>query len=172
MNTEQREPSRVLFLCTGNSARSILAEVILNERGAGRFSAHSAGSRPTGQVNPAAVRRLERGSHGVEGLASKSWEAFAGTDAPPFDYVITVCDSAAGETCPVWNGPSVRAHWGIPDPAAVEGSDDDVDAAFDRAYRQLSRRIERLLALPLATMDPEQARLALNDIGRNADADG
>lgn len=172
MNSGQRESARVLFLCTGNSARSILAEVILNERGAGRFSAYSAGSQPAGQVNPAAVRRLARGSHRVEGLASKSWEAFAGAGALPFDYVITVCDRAAGENCPVWNGAPVRAHWGIPDPAAVEGTDDDVDAAFDRAYRQLSRRIERLLALPLATMDSEQARLALNDIGRNADAGG
>lgn len=165
MSPQGTAPTTVLFLCTGNSARSILAEVILNSRAGGRYAAYSAGSQPAGCVNPAAIRELERKSHDVEGLASKSWDAFAGAAAPSFDFVITVCDNAAGESCPVWNGSPVSAHWGIPDPAAVKGSDEEIAAAFDRAYGQLSRRIDRFLSLPLVSMEKSDAGRALNAIG-------
>lgn len=170
MDEQAIETAQVLFLCTGNSARSILAEVILNDLGAGRYAAYSAGSQPTGRVNPAAIRQLERESHPVGGLASKSWDAFSGADAPTIDYVITVCDNAAGESCPVWNGAPVRAHWGVPDPAAVEGTDEDVAAAFEHAYRRLKRRVEQFLTLPLSTMDNDDARAALDAIGNIEDA--
>lgn len=135
---------KVLFLCTGNSARSILAEVLMNDLGRGAFRAWSAGSHPTGVVNPGALDKLAREGHSTEGLASKSWDVFSGDDAPAFDLVITVCDNAAGEVCPVWNGSPVRLHWGVADPAAVE----DVAerrAAFDRAYEELRARITQFL---------------------------
>ena len=158
----------VLFLCTGNSARSILAEALLNELGAGRFGAYSAGSHPAGRVNPAALAKLETSGHRTGGLSSKSWDRFRGAGAPAFDVVITVCDNAAGESCPVWNGSPVTVHWGIADPAAVEGDDADVRAAFDLAYARLKRRIEAMLDLPLETQDTATTRAALQQIHARA----
>ena len=140
-------PINVLFLCTGNSARSIMAEVILNEIGGDRFLAHSAGSQPTGVVNPHAIAKLSGCGHDTAGLRSKSWDEFEPADAPSFDYVITVCDNAAKETCPVWTGRPKNAHWGIPDPAAVLGSDDEIRQAFNDAYDRLTERIGGLLRL-------------------------
>jgi arsenate reductase len=140
----------VLVLCTGNSARSILGEVLINELGRGRLQAFSAGSKPVGQVNPGALRKLEQEGHSTSGLESKSWDRFSGPDAPKIDIVITVCDNAAGESCPLWNGAPVSVHWGIPDPAA--------DNDFDAAYARLRRRIEAMLELPLESLDA--ARLA------------
>lgn len=143
----------VLVLCTGNSARSILGEVLINELGGGAYKAYSAGSHPVGKVNPGALEKLAREGHSTAGLASKSWDRFSGTDAPSMDIVITVCDSAAGEACPTWNGAPVRVHWGIPDPAA--------DGDFDAAYARLRRRIEAMLALPLEGLDADGRREAL-----------
>lgn len=135
----------VLFLCTGNSARSILAEALLNALAQGRYRAYSAGSRPAGRVNPFALRLLEGKGFGTHGLRSKSWDEFARPDAPRMDFVFTVCDSAAAETCPVWPGHPVTEHWGIPDPAAVRGSDEDKRRAFDAAFTQLAARIRGFL---------------------------
>ncbi|MGB5334035.1 MAG: arsenate reductase ArsC [Woeseiaceae bacterium] len=149
----------ILVLCTGNSARSILAEVLLNELGAGRLNAFSAGSQPVGRVNPGAIRKLEKEGHDVSGLASKSWARFSGQEAPTLDLVITVCDNAAGESCPIWNGAPVTAHWGIPDPAS--------DGDFDSAYERLRSRIEALLELPFAQMRAAELDAALKDIHRS-----
>jgi protein-tyrosine-phosphatase len=149
----------ILVLCTGNSARSILAEVLLNELGAGRLNAFSAGSQPVGRVNPGAIRKLEKEGHDVSGLASKSWARFSGPEAPTLDLVITVCDNAAGESCPIWNGAPVTAHWGIPDPAS--------DGDFDSAYERLRSRIEALLELPFAQMRAADLDAALKDIHRS-----
>ena len=135
----------VLVLCTGNSARSILGEVLINELGGDKFRAFSAGSFPVGKVNPGALQKLRKEGHSVDGLASKSWDRFSGTDAPVIDIVITVCDNAAGESCPIWNGAPVTVHWGIPDPAA--------DGDFDAAYARLRRRVEAMVALPVRDMD-------------------
>jgi len=135
----------VLFLCTGNSARSILAEAYLNYAGKGRFRAHSAGSHPGGKVNPFALDLLREKGIATAGLRSKSWDEFAAPGAPPMDYVFTVCDNAAGETCPLWPGHPVKEHWGVPDPAAVQGSDEEKRAAFLAAFDQLSTRIDRFL---------------------------
>lgn len=159
----------ILVLCTGNSARSILAEVLINTLGAGRFTAHSAGSHPAGRVNPGAIARLERGGHDTAGLASKSWDVFSGADAPPIDIVITVCDNAAGESCPVWNGSPVRVHWGIPDPAAA--ADEDRDAAFDVAYASLHRRVTQMLDVPLEEFDARMQSEALQRIHESAVAE-
>ena len=153
---------QVLVLCTGNSARSILAEVLINELGKGRIVAFSAGSHPTGKVNPAALAKLERAGHGTSGLQSKSWDRFSGSDAPTIDIVITVCDNAAGETCPVWNGSPVTAHWGIPDPAQAVG--EELEAAFDIAYDRLRTRIEMMLEVPLANFDARMQKDALQRI--------
>ncbi len=150
----------ILILCTGNSARSILGEVLINDLGDGRLNAYSAGSQPAGKVNPGAIRKLESEGHPVDGLSSKSWDVFSGEDAVPMDIVITVCDSAAAESCPIWPGSPVTAHWGIPDPAGRK----DVEAAFDEAYRHLRARIERLLTLDLERMDPAEQRRALQGI--------
>jgi len=158
----------VLFLCTGNSARSILAEAILAHDGAGRFAAFSAGSQPAGKVNPWALRTLAARGYPAEGYSSKSWNAFA--EGPAFDLIFTVCDSAAAESCPVWPGQPVSAHWGIPDPAAVEGSDADKEAAFALAFERLKRRIDRMLALPFASLTPEALRAELQAIGKQAEA--
>jgi arsenate reductase len=147
----------VLFLCTGNSARSILSEALLNLRGGGRFRAYSAGSHPTGLVNPFAIDKLQRSGLPTEGLRSKSWDEFASPGATPLDFVFTVCDNAAGEVCPLWPGQPMTAHWGIPDPAAVEGSDADKSKAFDDAFRVLERRISLFISLPIRSLD----RLAL-----------
>lgn len=155
-------PIKLLVLCTGNSCRSILAEVLINELSLGRVAAYSAGSDPAGVVNPEAIKKLREYGHSVEGLSSKSWDRFGGIDAPPIDIVITVCDSAAGEFCPVWNGSPVTVHWGIPDPA--NASSDAADAAFDLAYRQLRSRIEQLLELPLESLDTRTLKDALERI--------
>ena len=136
----------VLVLCTGNSARSIIAEVLLHDLGAGRVHAHSAGSHPAGQVNPGALAKLAAERHATVGLRSKSWDEFSGSGAMPIDIVITVCDNAAGESCPLWSGSPVTVHWGIPDPAGFE-DEAESRAAFDRAYSQLRRRVESMLAL-------------------------
>ena len=136
----------VLVLCTGNSARSILAEVLLNEFGGARIHAHSAGSHPAGKVNPGALAKLAAENHTLEGLRSKSWDEFSGPGAPPIDIVITVCDNAAAEACPLWSGSPVSVHWGIPDPAGLE-DEAESRAAFDRAYDQLKRRVESMLVL-------------------------
>ena len=144
----------VLFLCTGNSARSILAEAILNDRGRGRFRAFSAGSHPKGAVHPQALALLERLGLPTEGLRSKAWDEFARPDAPPLDFVFTVCDNAAGEVCPIWPGQPVTAHWGQPDPAAVEGTALEKANAFREAFRTLEERIDLFLSRPLPTAAP------------------
>ncbi len=159
---------KILVLCTGNSARSILGEVLLNELGGDRITAYSAGSQPAGRVNPGAIRKLEREGHPTSGLSSKSWDVFTGGDAPDFDLVITVCDNAAGESCPIWNGSPLTVHWGIPDPAAA--SDDELDAAFDDAYARLHQRIDALVQLPLESLDVDSTREALNAIHALAEA--
>jgi arsenate reductase (thioredoxin) len=138
-------PLNVLFLCTGNSARSILAEAYLNARGEGRFRAYSAGSRPAGRPNPFALELLKSNGIATDGLRSKSWDEFAAPGAPKLDFVFTVCDNAAGEVCPVWPGTPVKAHWGVDDPAAVQGSDDDKRRAFQEAFDRLSSRIDAFL---------------------------
>jgi arsenate reductase len=156
----------VLFLCTGNSARSILAEALLNAAGHRRFHAFSAGSFPTGRVNPLALELLGKNGHPIEGLRSKSWDEFAKPGAPPFDFIFTVCDAAAKESCPVWPGKPVTAHWGVPDPAAVQGTDDEKRRAFRNAYATLQRRVSLLANLPLATLDRASLLRQLADIGR------
>jgi protein-tyrosine-phosphatase len=162
-----KDPIRnVLFLCTGNSARSILAEALLNHLGAGRFRAFSAGSRPAGRVNPFAVQQLTKEGLSVSDLRSKSWDEFAAPQAPTLDVIITVCDNAAGETCPVWPGHPSQGHWGIEDPAAVEGDDEAKRAAFALAYARMERRIRRFLQLPLDALRGADLQRALDDIGR------
>lgn len=156
----------VLFLCTGNSARSIMAEVMLNHLGRGRFSAYSAGSHPSGRVNPFSIETMKGFGLPVERLRSKSWDEFAAPGAPPIDFIITVCDNAAGEACPIWPGKPVTAHWGVNDPAAVEGSDEQKRAAFRDAATILRRRIERLLGLPLAKLDALAVQSELRGIGQ------
>ena len=160
--------TKILVLCTGNSARSILGEVLLNELGGDRIAAYSAGSHPAGRVNPGALAKLEREGHPTDGLSSKSWDVFTGDDAPAIDLVITVCDNAAGESCPIWNGSPLTVHWGIPDPAAA--GPETIDAAFDQAYASLRRRVEALVALPLESLDPESAGEALQAIHALAEA--
>ncbi len=156
----------VLFLCTGNTARSILAESILRRDGAGRFVAFSAGSHPKGVVNPFALKVLARADYPIEGLRSKGWEEFAVSGAPVMDFVFTVCDAAAGEACPVWPGQPMTAHWGIEDPAAVEGIDIAKETAFNTAFRHLKNRISAFLSLPLASIDRLALRNELRAIGR------
>jgi protein-tyrosine-phosphatase len=160
-------PLNVLFLCTGNSARSIMAEALLNAMGRGRFKAYSAGSRPTGRVNPFALELLQQNGLPVAGLRSKSWDEFARPGAPEMDFVFTVCDSAAGEACPIWPGQPVSAHWGMEDPAAVAGDDEKRRTAFRRAYELLQRRIGLLLRLPVADLDRAALAARLNAIGRS-----
>lgn len=157
----------VLFLCTGNSARSILAEAVLNRQGMGRFRAYSAGSYPKGEVHPAAIALLEELDFDTGGFRSKSWDEFAAPGAPALDFVFTVCDNAAGETCPIWPGQPMTAHWGIEDPAAVEG--ERQAAAFWNAFQQLRRRIELFLALPLDSIDELSLAHRLTGIGKTAD---
>ena len=157
----------VLFLCTGNSARSILAEAILKREGEGRFHSFSAGSYPKGEVHPAALDLLRELSIQTEGLRSKSWDEFAAEGAPPLDFVFTVCDNAAGEMCPVWPGQPMTAHWGIEDPAAVEGQGQR--QAFWNAYQAMQRRIRLFLALPLDNIDELGLQRRIKDIGQSAD---
>ena len=156
----------VLFLCTGNSARSIMAEAFTNELGQGRFRAYSAGSRPTGEVNTFALEEISARGAVAEGARSKSWDEFAVPGAPPLDFVFTVCDNAAGEVCPHWPGQPMTAHWGIEDPAAVEGSDLDKRRAFAQAAGFLRRRIALFLSLPLTAIDSLTLQHRLDDIGR------
>ena len=160
----------VLFLCTGNSARSILAESVLNHDGAGRFRAYSAGSFPKGDVHPTAIEVLQSLGFPHEGFRSKSWDEFAKPGAPVFDFIFTVCDSAAGETCPIWPGLPMTAHWGIEDPAAVEG--EGQREAFVQALRYLRRRIELFLALPLSAIDEMALKAKLKEIGQQEGATG
>lgn len=155
----------VLFLCTGNSARSIMAESALNREGQGRFQGFSAGSHPTGTVNPHALELLERQNYPVEDLRSKSWDEFAGPDAPELDFVFTVCDNAAGEVCPIWPGQPMTAHWGIPDPAAVTESEEAAKRAFFDAFRQLNNRISAFVSLPFEQLDQIALKQKLSDIG-------
>lgn len=162
----------VLFLCTGNSARSIMAEAILNKIGGGSFSAYSAGSHPKGRVNPEAVRLLTSLGHDTSTLRSKSWTEFATADAPSLDFVFTVCDHAAGEACPIWPGHPMTAHWGIPDPAEATGAPTEVAVAFQQAYRMLHRRIEAFAALPVRSLDQLSLQSKLREIGRMAGATG
>ncbi len=160
----------VLFLCTGNTARSILAEGILRKDGAGRFHAFSAGSQPKGTVNPFALKTLAAFEYPTDGYRSKSWDEFALPGAPRMDFVFTVCDSAAGEACPVWPGHPVTAHWGIEDPAAIEGADIEKERAFAAAFRFLRNRIAAFVALPLASLDEMALTAKLREIGRQEGA--
>lgn len=155
----------VLFLCTGNTARSILAEALMRHLGKGRFRAFSAGSQPKGVVNPFSLKVLQSYDIPTDGLRSKSWDEFAGPEAPTMDFVFTVCDSAAGEACPFWPGQPMTAHWGIEDPAAVDGTDLQKEAAFVQAYRYLRRRIEAFTALPVAGLDRLTLSGKLTEIG-------
>ncbi|MEI9932333.1 MAG: arsenate reductase ArsC [Rhizomicrobium sp.] len=162
-------PFNVLFLCTGNSARSILAEAILNKIGAGKFAACSAGSRPKGAVHPHALALLQRLGYSTGGLRSKSWDEFAVPGAPHLDFVFTVCDNAASEVCPVWPGQPMTAHWGVPDPAAVKGSEAQITAAFREAFLTLHRRIELFASLPVCSLDRMALKKRLDEIGTTAD---
>jgi protein-tyrosine-phosphatase len=159
------QPYNVLFLCTGNSARSILGEAILNKTGIGKFKAYSAGSAPKGRVHPHAIALLKRLGFSVEGLRSKNWSEFSGPDAPMLDFVFTVCDNAANEVCPVWPGQPMTAHWGIPDPAAVEGTEDQIAFAFREAFDVLRRRIELFASLPVGSLDGMSLKRRLDEIG-------
>ncbi len=156
----------VLFLCTGNSARSILAEALMNHLGKGRFRAFSAGSYPTGKVNPFAIKLLENQGLSVDDLRSKSWDEFGAPDAPPLDFVFTVCDNAAGEVCPFWPGQPMTAHWGVEDPAAVEGDDALKMLAFRQAFRELENRIKIFASLPFQSLDKIRLKNKLDEIGK------
>ena len=162
-------PYNILFLCTGNSARSILAECIMNRVGAGKFRAYSTGSMPKGQVHPQAIKLLAGLGYETAQLRSKSWDEFATSSGPQFDFIMTVCDNAAGETCPVWPGKPIQAHWGIPDPAAVEGPDSEVALAFADAYRMLNNRIELFTALPIESLDRLARKRGMDEIGQTRD---
>jgi protein-tyrosine-phosphatase len=162
------KPFSVLFLCTGNSARSILAEAYLNAVGKGRFTAYSAGSHPAGKVNPFALELLEKNRLPTSGLRSKSWDEFARAAAPQLDFVFTVCDDAAGEICPVWPGQPITAHWGVADPAAASGTQAERRKAFLRAFTELSARINLMLALPLDKLDRLTLKRKLDEIGKAA----
>jgi len=167
---EDKGPFNVLFLCTGNSARSIMAEVLLNRAGQGKFRAFSAGSQPKGQVHPYALDLLRRMNFDVSGLRSKSWSEFAQPEAPKLDFVFTVCDNAAAETCPVWPGQPMTAHWGAPDPAAATGNEAEVRLAFADAFRMLSNRINIFVSLPLRSLDALSLQRQLDAIGNSKDA--
>ena len=158
----------VLFLCTGNSARSIIAEAILNRDGLGRFKAYSAGSNPTGSVRPEAVALLQKLNFKTDELRSKDWSEFAEPGAAEMDFVFTVCDNAAKETCPVWPGQPMSAHWGVPDPARVEGNESEHQVAFNEAFRMLNNRISIFMNLPMSSLDKLSLQEKLNDIGSSA----
>jgi arsenate reductase (thioredoxin) len=163
-------PFNTLFLCTGNSARSIMAEAILNKLGKGKFKAYSAGSQPKGEVNPRTIELLQSLGYDTAGFRSKSWNEFAKPGAPPLDFVFTVCDNAAGEACPVWPGQPMTAHWGVPDPAEAQGSDAEIALAFKDAYRMLHQRIGIFVALPIRSLDRLSLQAKLKEIGRVTDA--
>ncbi len=165
-----KEQYNVLFLCTGNSARSIIAEAILNRAGRGRFKAFSAGSQPKGKINPRTLDLLRKFNYDVSTLRSKSWTEFAKPGAPDLDFVFTVCDNAAGESCPLWPGQPITAHWGIPDPAAATGTQAEIALAFKDAYRMLNRRIDLFLALPIEKLDRLVLTTRLREIGRSEGA--
>lgn len=158
----------VLFLCTGNSARSILAEAILNRVGQSRFKAYSAGSHPKGEVHPYTIQLLKGLNYNTDFARSKNWDEFAASGAPQMDFVFTVCDSAAAEACPVWPGQPMTAHWGVPDPAAVEGTDAEKHLAFDEAYRMLNNRLSIFVSLPMTSIDKLALQKRLHEIGRDA----
>ena len=166
MSAMHDRPYNVLFLCTGNSARSIMAEAILNKIGAGTFVAYSAGSQPKGQVNPYTIELLQSLGYETSRLRSKSWHELAKPGAPPLDFTFTVCDNAAGETCPVWPGQPITAHWGVPDPAEAKGSPAEVALAFKDAYRMLNQRIGVFVALPIRSLDQLTLQKRLHEIGR------
>jgi arsenate reductase len=159
-------PRNVLFLCTGNSARSILAEAILNQKGRPNFTAYSAGSHPTGRVNPYAIKQLEMAKLPVSDLRSKNWDEFAKPGAPKMDFVFTVCDNAANEICPVWPGQPITAHWGVPDPAAEAGATEQIERAFRDAFVTLDRRIGLFLSLPISSLDRLSVKKELDRIGK------
>jgi arsenate reductase len=163
-----RKPYNILVLCTGNSARSIIGEALFNTMGAGRFKAYSAGSHPTGRVNPFAIEQVQALGYPVDGLRSKSWDEFAQPGAPELDFVITVCDKAAGEVCPFWPGQPVTAHWGFPDPAAVEGTDAEKRAAFAQTLRQIRNRVQLFLSLPIETLDRMAIEKKVRAIGQES----
>ena len=162
------EPFKVLFLCTGNSARSVMAEAILNRLGAGKFVAYSAGSQPKGRVHPQTLQLLQSLDYDTSRFRSKSWSEFAKPGAPPLDFVFTVCDDAAGEACPVWPGQPMTAHWGIPDPAAAQGSTATIALAFKNAYRMLFQRIGIFAALPIKSLDQLSLLEELREIGKTS----
>jgi protein-tyrosine-phosphatase len=168
----RERPFNVLFLCTGNSARSIVAEAILNRIGGGRFRAYSAGSQPKGRVNPHTIKLLQNLGYDTSAYRSKSWNEFAKPGAPVFDFVFTVCDNAASEVCPVWPGQPMTAHWGIPDPAEATGSEAEVALAFKDTYRMLSRRLDVFTALPIASLGRLTLQNRLHEIGRMEGATG
>jgi protein-tyrosine-phosphatase len=168
--TDDRKPLKVLFLCTGNSARSIIAEAIMNREGRGRFQAWSAGSHPKGEVNPSTLRLLESLHYKTDGFRSKSWDEFERPDAPKLDFVFTVCDDAAAEVCPIWPGQPMTAHWGMPDPAAAEGSPPEVALAFADTYRMLNNRITLFMNLPMASLDRLSLQRRLDEIGQRREA--
>ena len=166
---DDRGPLNVLFLCTGNSARSILAEALLRQLGRGKFRTFSAGSFPKGRVNPHALRIVEQLGFDADSFRSKSWDEFAGADAPRLDFVFTVCDNAAGEVCPIWPGQPVTAHWGIPDPTEARGGETEVALAFAEATRQLRNRIGLFVELPLEKLEKSRLQRRLQEIGKTAD---
>lgn len=155
----------VLFLCTGNSARSIMAEALVTTLSNGKFKGYSAGSQPGGKVNPLAIEKVEKTGYPVENLRSKSWDEFARPDAPHMDFIITVCDNAAGEVCPIWPGHPASAHWSFQDPAAVEGTDDEKHAAFDKVFRQMATRLHAFISLPLHMLDKAAIQQEIRKIG-------
>lgn len=155
----------VMFLCTGNSARSIMAEALMNWKGAPHFTAYSAGSHPTGIVRPEAIKQLKSAHLSMEGLRSKSWDEFSTPDAPTLNFVFTVCDHAARELCPLWPGQPMTAHWGVPDPAAVTGTGDEIDRAYRHAFTALDRRITLFLSLPISTLDKFALQKKIDQIG-------
>jgi arsenate reductase len=165
MNSPTPNPYNVLFLCTGNSARSIMAEAILKHRGKGAFTAYSAGSHPSGTVRSEALQQIEASGLSTEGLRSKSWDEFSASDAPHIDFIFTVCDNAANEVCPIWPGHPMTAHWGIPDPAAVQGTPEEKARAFCDAFIVLDRRISLFLSLPLSTLESLAIQRELDSIG-------
>lgn len=162
---QQEKIYNVLFLCTGNSARSVLSEAVLNHLGQGQFRAFSAGSKPSGKVHPASLRLLQRMGLPTAGLRSKSWDEFAAADAPQMDMIFTVCDNAAGEECPVWLGHPVTAHWGVDDPAACKGTDEEQDRVFEEACQRLTNRIKLLISLPISKLDSVILKEAVQAIG-------